>query len=446
MKMKKLGRAFPIFMVVVLAYSLFSTTSAKAAPTPAPNNLTAVSFPIDLGNGRTGICVIQPNGDQTCYEYQEPQYTDPTYSCPAGSTAIDGDPTHCLATSTSTVYTDRPQIPATYTCPDGYTQEGTTCKKLVADGYWDTVDRPITTPEQYICPPDYTWSYSYQGVIYSSLVSYTKNENDPHHCHRQSANILPSPVPGAVQGKYNQDNPENADTILVPAVYGSCPAGYAVAPDPSKCQKWIPPVYDYQSMIVDDPAHPGACPDGYEVYSETQCSKQVTENDTIDAIRTGGTPYCSEGSLVNNQCVVEVPCPPVDTTTICYLGETITVPTETLDQYVGYTAGTCTEPPPEKPKCLVGWVYTDPETGETSCRVTNWDFCNYLKNVHCQRHLNKFAGTDSTQLAILRYREATLKDPSYVFHQNYSDRQAARDDSSFGLWSIRVLWVQLFAN
>lgn len=446
--MKKTASVLTFFVIVATAFSLFTAIPAKAAPAPAPApvKLSAVSIPITFSNGRSGICVIQPNGEKVCYEYTDPSYTDPTYSCPQGSTQIENDPTHCLVTTTGTVYTARPQVPATYKCPDGYAQSGTTCSKLVTAGYWDTVDRPVTTPADYVCPGPFTFTasrytcpngYKLEGTVctkngqpdvpatletYSSgAFSYDKS-NDPNKCHLPTG--VKNEVPSWAMNDFNGQFEEWLDAIYVPPTYGSCPDGYAVAPDTSKCQKWVPPVYDYTDMIVDVAAHPGSCPDGYEVFSDTLCSKQVTENQTIDATVSGRDPYCTVGTLINGQCASVVTCPPVDMTTICYQGETIEVPTDTLGQYEGYTAGACVEP--EKPKCLIGWEYVDQETGEVSCRVTNWDFCNYIRNVHCQRHLDKFAGFEDTQLVLLRYRANTLANSNFPFEQAFRDRLAAK--------------------
>lgn len=417
-----------LIAAATLIFAAFGTPTAAKAAAPAPPIRSTAPVAVTS----TIVCSTNALSDgQVCYQYSDPQVTDPTYSCPEGSTPIEGDPTHCLVTKTGTVYVDRPQIPATYKCPDGYTAFEDTCRKLITPGYEDVIDRPITTPESYVCPPDYLWSYSYthQGVttVYTSLVSYKKDDNDPHKCHRQSANILPTPTPGAVQGKYNQDNPEFVDAILVPAVYGDCPAGYEVAPDTTKCQKWIPPVYDYTDPVVDVPAHPGDCPEGYDVYSDTQCSKTVTEDETIDAILTAGTPFCGEGqgTLVNGQCQLVVPCPPVETTTICYNGETIVVNTADLGQYKGYTIGACVPPPPVCPPGT--WQAKDNGEGEgIVCRTTNWNWCHSLAEGNaCDRHWEKSAGMDETQYVILLYREASLNDPMFPFYQTYSDLLAA---------------------
>lgn len=178
-------------------------------------------------------------------------------------------------------YQARPVIDGSYSCPEEYDGPNAQneCTKLISE-------------EQTSCPASYLWSYTYKGVTYTSIVSYDKKDNDPNHCHRQSDNIEPSgDVPGAVRGKFNQDNPEKKDATIIPAVYDTIPATLSSG------------TY-------------GDCPNGWEVNpnDEAQCRQ------------------------------AQDPCPP-GTTTICYEGKTIVVNTDNLNDYPGYTDGACSQPP-----------------------------------------------------------------------------------------------------
>jgi hypothetical protein len=281
--------------------------------------LVVATKSLDLGNGVQGLCVVYADGSQECFRLDDPQYTDPSYSCPEGSTPIDGDPTHCLVTTSGYVYANRPTVPATYKCPSGYTEfEGgdKPCRKVDVAGHYITDDQPIV---DYTCPT-VTFSVTVNDVFYTITFTYEKSE-DPHKCHRPSdATLGPlgSPAfstwPGQVNGKFRAGTDEFLDAT---PVYGDCStlgAGWETDPAVAHgCRKWVDTTYLYADKVVDVAEHLGDCPDGYEPTpgSDTQCRKPAEENSTIDAIRTGGTPYCSaEGTLVDGKCRVVVDCPP----------------------------------------------------------------------------------------------------------------------------------------
>lgn len=294
--MKNILKSIAILAVIVMAFG-GPVSTVKAATTLAPT------------------CSVNAEGEQVCYNWVDPQYTDPTYECPAGSTPVPGDPAHCTVDTSGYVYAPRPWIPATYICPNGYEEVSggpKPCRKLLDEGYWNYAPQPSTE----VCPGPITWSYTYQGVTYTITFSYDKDDKDPHKCHRPSDNNTPpSSWPGYVRGRFNQENPE-----FLPAqtVYGTCEnLGTGWEDDPAtehQCRKWNPPTYDYVDKVVDVEAHYGDCSslgDGWEQGpSENQCQKYSESGYVINAIVVGGTAYCSIGDLIDGKCRVVVECPP----------------------------------------------------------------------------------------------------------------------------------------
>lgn len=410
--MKKLSLPLAIITIATMLLALTATT-AQAAPLPAQVQSTA---PVKVNN--TVVCTANPlSAVQVCYDYVDPSYHDATYSCPEGSTQIDGDPQHCLVTSTGTIYTARPQVPATYKCDLGYTLNGQTCTKVTTPGHWvcnegdsgPDANGLCTPPSTYSCTPEsfsasrdycpssdsaYTsedsslpckrkiwFRWKYAAKIHETFgpisVPYVKS-SDPHKCHMDTGSGLD--VPSWAQSEFNK-LPQWKDSTETPGTpyQGS----------------WVPPVTDTKDAVIDVAAHPGDCPAGWDIYSDTQCSQDVTSNETIDATVTAGEPYCKEGNLVDTEngkkCQVVIPCPPPDTTTICYNGQTLVVPTADLGKYPGYTAGVC--PLPQKPVCPPGtFLAKDDGSGEGPvCKHPNYNFCDNLKEgTACDRHRDKF--------------------------------------------------------
>lgn len=275
--------------------------------------------------GVTTALAAHPQQDQTCeeneggtcYDFVDPLYTDGSYTCPTGSTAIEGDPEHCLVDTSGYVYATRQVIDATYKCTDGYTEvQGgeKACAKVLVAGHYEVADQPSTL----LCPDPVTWSYFYakDGITYSATIMYNKPESDPHHCHREAGNVLPVPIedwPGFVRGRLNQDNPENANGETVYQDCSTLGTGWQLDPAAEhQCRKWINSTYTWADKVVDVASHYGDCLNGYTPVdgSDTQCQKWVEGNSTIEATYVSGTPYCTEGTLVDGKCKVEVPCPP----------------------------------------------------------------------------------------------------------------------------------------
>jgi hypothetical protein len=305
----KFAFAFSILtMAIVLVVSYMGTpTAAHAAESVSPKLVTAMDI---LG---ANTCTVNEEGDQVCYEEKDPQYTDPSYSCPTGSTPIQGDPTHCHVDTSGYVYTNRPTIPATYKCPEGFVEfDGgpKACRQVLVPGHYETEDQPSIV----LCPDPVFWSYTYQGVTYSATIMYDKPESDPKHCHREAGNVLPVPIedwPGFVRGRLNQENPENATGETVYSDCSTLGAGWETDPNVEHgCRKWIATTYNYADKIVDVPEHYGDCLTGYDPVpgSDIQCQKYEEGGHDIDAILVAGQAYCSAGDLVNGKCRVVIEC------------------------------------------------------------------------------------------------------------------------------------------
>ncbi len=339
---------FSILAAVFVIAALVPPVLASAAPSAKPALVAAAptllktvvnSRPLNLANGVKGVCNTFADGTQVCYSYTDPQYTNPSYSCPEGSKPIDGDPAHCLVTTTGTIYEARPQVEATYKCPDGFTPfEGgdKPCRKLITAGFWTCpvgdsgpdANGVCTKPAVLSCPGPFTFTDSHQvcpsnDSAYTSsnsnlackkkinnvwkyaskvtetfgpiTVNYGLKSNDPNHCHLDTG--VSDTVPDWAMSDFNQQFPELKDISSTP---GGTEQG-----------TWHAPVYSYADEVVDVPAHPGDCPDGWTIFSDTQCSKVVTNNETIDATVIAGTPYCKEGTLNSDgKCQTVIPCPP----------------------------------------------------------------------------------------------------------------------------------------
>ncbi len=166
------------------------------------------------------------------------------YKCPNGYTLgedKDGKKI-CTKTTTSTDYKD-----PTYTCPSGYTKNGTKCTKTTT--VTDTKDATFT------CPSGYTANNGKCTKTYQETV-YT-------------------------------------DPIITPATY-YCPSGYTR--NGKKCIK-----YETIRDEKDATKVPGGyvCPDGYTLNDKT-CTKKTTVTDTKDAA-SKVTYTCPSGYTKNDK-------------------------------------------------------------------------------------------------------------------------------------------------
>lgn len=325
-------KVFSILAAIFVVVAVFGATPAQAAPA----KLASVPVKNLPGISANKSCSVDAQDEEICYDLVEPQFTDPTYECPKGSTPIEGDSKHCRVDDSQYVYADRPVIPATYKCPDGFEafQGGDKpCRQVDVAGHYITAPQPIV---DYTCQT-VTWSYTDvvvnhlpHGVttttttVYSITFVYDKS-SDPTKCHRPSDDALGSlgsPIPfsewpGNVNGEFRSHVAEFIDAT---AVYGDCSllgAGWETDPAADhQCRKWIDTTYNYADLVVDVAAHYGLCSslgDGWEQDpdNEGQCRKWVTGGHDIDAIVIAGVPYCADdGELVDGKCKVVVECPP----------------------------------------------------------------------------------------------------------------------------------------
>jgi hypothetical protein len=162
-------------------------------------------------------------------------------------------------------YVNRPWIPDTYKCPDGYSENGNLssqsvscpppplpCKKWI-DAVYDYKPRPWI-PATYKCPD-----------------GYSVDPDDATQCRKY------------IDAVYDTKPRE-----WIPATY-KCPDGYSVDPDDAtQCRKYIDAVYDYKPREWIPETY--VCPEGYEEGVDPNrpddCAKLVDDSHMIYKIET----------------------------------------------------------------------------------------------------------------------------------------------------------------
>lgn len=326
---------FYVFAAILVALMLVPT-AAQAAPADSAPQLVTVPASI-LAAPASGQCTVNAEGDQVCYDFVPAQYTDPTTACPEGSTPIEGDPDHCFVDTSGYVYADRPTIPATYVCPEGYEEVSggeKPCAKVKEAGHYDTQAQPYEdvtscpgpftfTADRWTCPSGYhlfgftckKWFHPDVPAtheVFGPITVYYDKSNDPNKCHMRTGSQ--EDVPSWAMHEFNDEFDEWIDSTVT-RVYAACSTlGADWEDDPAvahQCRKWINATYDWADKVVGVPEHLGDCPTGYTPVagSDTSCQKYEESGNEVDVVTVGGTAYCDEGDLVDGQCRVVVDCP-----------------------------------------------------------------------------------------------------------------------------------------
>lgn len=233
-----------------------------------------------------------------------------TYTCPSGYTK---DGTKCTRNVTSTETID---ATVNYSCPDGYSLNGTQCNKTITNSSTSTID--ATANITYSCPSGYSpngdncakqetvVSYykrgSYLKTIYNA--SYVPKDNSSYFydmtgsdyvydCNNKCAFkwVYTYKVYTAEPVYTNKTVTAN----YVTSTTYSCPSGYTK--NGTKCNKTT----TSSSIDSKNATANYSCPSGYTL-NGTKCNKQVSSVQTINAsVKT--TYSCNIGDLVGRSCV-----------------------------------------------------------------------------------------------------------------------------------------------
>ena len=218
------------------------------------------------------------NPDEYIIEYKYRQeYTDyeTVYSCPAGYTK---EGTKCIKDNSTTINATKKE---TYSCPSGYKPIGSGAN-MKCQGTSETIDATKNTT--YTCPAGY-------------IPSGTGKNTKCYKTDSKYVNALYTTTTKCPDG-YTPNGNSCVKTTTIDATYTenkSCPNGYSL--DGNSCVK--------TTTVAPSTSVSYNCPSGYSksgTGAATKCSKPVT----IDATPT--TYYkCSEGELINtNKCRVTI--------------------------------------------------------------------------------------------------------------------------------------------
>ena len=246
-----------------------------------------------------------------------------TYTCPTGYTK---DGTKCSRDVTTTD-TKNATSKTTYSCPSGYTLSGTKCNKNVSTSSVDTKD--ATSKTTYSCPSGYTLSgtkcnksttttdtkNATSKTTYSCPSGYTLSGTK---CNKNNSVVSYYKKGDYVKTVYNATSvPSDTNSYF----YDMTGSDYVYDCSSSCAMKWVYTYKVYKAepvyKTVTDTKNATSkttysCPSGYTL-SGTKCNKSVTTTDTKNA--TSKTTYsCPSGyTLSGTKCNKNVTTSSVDT-------------------------------------------------------------------------------------------------------------------------------------
>ncbi len=233
-----------------------------------------------------------------------------SYTCPSGYTK---NGTKCTR---NVINTETIDATVSYTCPSGYTKNGTKCTKTTTSSKTDTIN--ATAKKTYSCPSGYTKSDD-ECVKKTSVVDYYKRGDYVKTVY--NASYVPKDTSSYFYDMTGSDYVYDCDNacafkwVYTYKVYKSepvykdkittkdltvttsytCPSGYTK--NGTKCTKTT----TSSSTDTKNATTNYTCPSGY-TKNGTKCNKEVTSVQTINA--SSKTIYsCQVGDLVSNSCI-----------------------------------------------------------------------------------------------------------------------------------------------
>ena len=232
-----------------------------------------------------------------------------TYSCPKGYTK---NGTKCTRNVSNT---ETINATVNYTCPSGYTLSGTKCNKTITNSSTSTIDATVNTT--YSCPSGYTRNGTICSTV-KSVVSGTKRGS--YITTVTGASSVPANTATRIYIGTGSDRVRECAGCTVKWVYTydvyyaiptytektvyenatmnttySCPSGYTLSG--TKCNKTI----TNSSVDTKNATANYSCPSGY-TKNTTKCNKVVTSVQTINA--SSKTTYsCTIGDLTGKSCI-----------------------------------------------------------------------------------------------------------------------------------------------